>query len=244
MFSLQSRLGYQWKETLSTGGTLLDCKIGIAGGTFSQFSEATQNRKIIEIMEDTGEDRRLSCFRPYHKMRTWDVLGVAASLGTLQSLLRGIGRAMIRSYGCSRTLTITANRLGLPSTADVATLMNFKDQSRVVEKTTNYSGFGPTPEMEVGFPNRDIADITPHLTNFITASGSLHLVKPLSNRVSISYPSLLFIAAYALGMLVRYHPTYWVSILSHHKGDGALPIIREASGCINAFSFEVTEYLQ
>lgn len=37
--------------------------------------------------------------------------------------------------------------------------------------------------------------------------------------------AMAFAASYALGMLVRYYPSHWVSILQNVKHDGVLPTL-------------------
>lgn len=43
--------------------------------------------------------------------------------------------------------------------------------------------------------------------------------------VELSKLAMAFTASYALGMLVRYYPSHWVSMLQNVKHDGALPTL-------------------
>jgi hypothetical protein len=42
----------------------------------------------------------------------------------------------------------------------------------------------------------------------------------------------IFVAAYILGMLVRYHPSYWLALLNRADGDYLRPVLQEAIAVI------------
>ncbi|SPD73260.1 hypothetical protein PITCH_A1760001 [uncultured Desulfobacterium sp.] len=95
----------------------------------------------------------------------------------------------------------------------------------------------------IGLNTSDTESIRPHLTNLIDVNGSrTYLVQPFDNDVKLSYPSLIFACSYALGMLVRYYPTYWMSILQHDKGDALWPLLRAAAAETMSFSSSITAY--
>lgn len=53
-----------------------------------------------------------------------------------------------------------------------------------------------------------------------------------------------FLLSYMLGMLVRYHPSRWVSLLRNEKGDAAQPCLRAAARTLAAdFPRQVVEAL-
>jgi len=56
----------------------------------------------------------------------------------------------------------------------------------------------------------------------------IYFVRPLADGVRLSTLSLLFAASYLLGMLARYYPTHWVSLLGRQKGDFTLPLLHDA----------------
>jgi hypothetical protein len=58
------------------------------------------------------------------------------------------------------------------------------------------------------------------------------IVAPLQGNLRFSRLSLLFLNAYILGMLVRYHPTQWADLVHRGTGDVALPLIREATAAL------------
>jgi hypothetical protein len=148
----------------------------------------------------------------------------------------------IRDYPENWNLTLTENQRGLPSKATVAELLAITTPDHIEEESTNYMGSGPTAEIKVNLNTDDPQAIKPHLNNLMNVSSFSYLTTPIANGVILSYPSLLLACSYALGMLVRYYPTYWNSILQHEKGDHLWPLMRAASQESMSFSNRIAEY--
>lgn len=55
--------------------------------------------------------------------------------------------------------------------------------------------------------------------------GTLVALRPMPGGLELSKLAMTFAASYALGMLVRYYPSHWVSMLQNVKHDGALPTL-------------------
>jgi hypothetical protein len=56
---------------------------------------------------------------------------------------------------------------------------------------------------------------------------------------------MLFLAAYAVGMLVRYYPTLWQGMSSIRPGDHAFPLLRAAVAHIERrFPMEVVNFFE
>ncbi len=55
--------------------------------------------------------------------------------------------------------------------------------------------------------------------------GTLVALRPMPGDLELSKLAMAFAASYALGMLVRYYPSHWVSMLQNVKHDGALPTL-------------------
>jgi hypothetical protein len=60
------------------------------------------------------------------------------------------------------------------------------------------------------------------------SGGFGNLIAPWPNGVYVSPATKLFIVAYFMGMLVRYFPSRWMALIRGQKGDGLLPLLREA----------------
>lgn len=57
---------------------------------------------------------------------------------------------------------------------------------------------------------------------------SLNLVPEIAPKVRYSQIALTYILAYSLGMLARYYPTHWTSLMNGEKGDTLWPSINAA----------------
>jgi hypothetical protein len=55
--------------------------------------------------------------------------------------------------------------------------------------------------------------------------GTLVALRPMPGGLELSKVAMAFAASFALGMLVRYYPSHWVSMLQNVKHDGALPTL-------------------
>ena len=56
----------------------------------------------------------------------------------------------------------------------------------------------------------------------------LHAVEPFADGVRYSQLCITYLVSYVLGMLVRYYPTHWVSLIGGGKGDSMWPTINRA----------------
>ena len=55
--------------------------------------------------------------------------------------------------------------------------------------------------------------------------GTLVALRPMPGGLELSKLAMAFVASYALGMLARYYPSHWVSMLQNIKHDRALPTL-------------------
>lgn len=240
-----------WKEHLTRGGSFLDAKIKVTSGAFSVFGEVTKNKKFIELFLPDGKILPIpvegsSSYPDNFEFTVGDILSRIPNLSKLyESILEKSASnwmCNIRDYSDTWDLTLTENLLGLPCKERVAELFSVSDINQIEEITTNYMGSGPTAEIRVNLKTSDPEFIRPYLENLVGINGFSYLVEPIRNGIQLSYPSLLFACSYILGMLVRYYPTYWNSILQHEKGDELWPLLKAASNETMAFPSCITEY--
>ena len=57
---------------------------------------------------------------------------------------------------------------------------------------------------------------------------SLYLAAPFPGGARYSQLCITYMVAYVLGMLVRYYPTHWISLIQGDKGDTMWPTINRA----------------
>jgi hypothetical protein len=62
--------------------------------------------------------------------------------------------------------------------------------------------------------------------------GGLCLKLPTAGGVVLSSLLALYLASYAAGMLVRYHPGYWTTVAGGGKGDKMGPIVSAAASAV------------
>lgn len=87
------------------------------------------------------------------------------------------------------------------------------------------------------------ADVLPSIR--VNRHWDNYLVAPLPNGLVLSSISLLFLAAYAAGMLVRYYPTTWQGMSSIRRGDRAFPLLRATVAHIeHQFPIEVADFFE
>jgi hypothetical protein len=58
--------------------------------------------------------------------------------------------------------------------------------------------------------------------------GNTYVVELLPDGLDLSSLSLLYLIAYSMGMLARYYPSKWLSLLNSNKGDFAFPLMKAA----------------
>ncbi len=56
----------------------------------------------------------------------------------------------------------------------------------------------------------------------------LHIAEPFSDKLAYSQLGITYLTSYFLGMLARYFPTHWISLIQGDKGDALWPTINRA----------------
>lgn len=86
-------------------------------------------------------------------------------------------------------------------------------------------------------------DLLPDLRN--NRSMGTFAVAPFEHERHVATIPTMLIAAFCLGMIVRYHPTMWHSANSLERGDVALPLLREVTRMlIERFPLEIVEVME
>lgn len=63
---------------------------------------------------------------------------------------------------------------------------------------------------------------------------TLFLVEPFSGGSRYSQLCITYMVSYILGMLVRYYPTHWISLINGGKGDRIWPTVNRAQGIVES----------
>lgn len=73
---------------------------------------------------------------------------------------------------------------------------------------------------------------------------SLYIVKPFSRESRYSQMAITYMLTYILGMLSRYFPTHWISLLTGERGDEMWPVIHAAQKYVDqCFPELVVEFI-
>ena len=73
----------------------------------------------------------------------------------------------------------------------------------------------------------------------------LYLVEPLDSAVSYCEMGICYLVSYFMGMLSRYYPTHWVSLINGGPGDRLWPIINRAQNYVETvFPELIVELIQ
>ncbi len=75
--------------------------------------------------------------------------------------------------------------------------------------------------------------------------GNTYVAELLPDGLDLSSLSLLYLIAYSMGMLARYYPSKWLSLLNSSKGDFAFPLMKAATTVVeNRFPQLVLQELE
>jgi hypothetical protein len=143
----------------------------------------------------------------------------------------------------SANIAVFATSQGIPDRKWVSQELNPSDiASRPIEdyhhfaedretRTVQHFWFGmPYKRAHEREPNVDTALGLPVTVG--RRSGNVFLKLGSSNGIALATLPALYLIAYATGMLVRYHPGYWMSILSRTSGDLMAPILSAANSLV------------
>lgn len=241
-----------WKEHFGAGGDWLDARIRVDSGTFSQLAEVTANADIVQVPHRDGlwPKKTVTTSDRYPAGYEFCVRDVISRLTGAERLFEAITDSSAHCWWAhlwdntdKLEVTVTSNRLGLPSDARIRELFSLGETATVTHKEELVSGLGPTDSAVVALPSVEEAGVTKHLINMSSGASIPYLVEPLPGEVRMSSAARLYAAAYALGMLVRYHPSVWSSYIGRASGDSAMPLIRETSLAVARFQGVMVDLL-
>ncbi|AFO86754.1 hypothetical protein PGA2_c07380 [Phaeobacter inhibens 2.10] len=91
----------------------------------------------------------------------------------------------------------------------------------------------PFPNHYVRLEGSSLNDLKPLLpaTQYVGGDG-MFIIEDFENGDRLSELLRTFLLSYFLGMLVRYYPSRWISLLRNEKGDSAQPILLSAVNAI------------
>ena len=210
---------------IAAGLTRLDeLKIRTRAGLFSDFVTHTKNRISIHL-DSGGVDWRIHYDIP-ELGKEFSVADLFSRLPDLQRDYSNISDVI--RYACVREVTCTHAK-GFRAKV----LKKSFSQFRAV-----YEDFGYTATCEgdwcivtcdtESFDKKLPLFIHSYLHKSFGMIPEVFLAEPFSGGASYSQLCITYMVSYALGMLVRYYPTHWISLVQGEKGDSIWPTINRA----------------
>jgi YaaC-like Protein len=198
-----------------------DLKIRTRAGLFSDFVTYTSNRTSIHVNSE-AVDWRLLYPVP--------ALGIEISLNDLLCRIPDLHRDYVSVSSSAKYASINemtySEKEGFRAKVQERNFAGFK---------AIYEGFGYSAKTEGDWCvlTCDSATFAKELPMFIQeyvhklfgSIPSLHLAEPFEKGVRYSQLCVTYMVAYVLGMLVRYYPTHWISLIQGDKGDTMWPTI-------------------
>ncbi len=256
--SLEKRHGLQpvdWKQTLMDGlQGIIDLKAKAVKGTFLETLSACPNEHRVQYTEDsrllTAEyDLGVLDFASGKSTITLgDLLSRMVSTSSEYSGITGRTSnwkpAIVRSQE-------NCTYFGFLTTIPESLSDNSKNDYLSIESIDINFGSG-SPAVVPALKFQHLADGS-HQNAFpvfhqMKESPVVHVVLPFPNGDRISEFYQLYLTSYILGMLARYYPSKWTSVLRGGPGDFSQPLLTRAVEAIEAdfpkeLSWRIRDYL-
>ncbi|MEH2392840.1 MAG: YaaC family protein [Nostoc sp.] len=219
---------------------LRNLKIRTTPGLFSDFVTHTNNRISIHV-NSSGVDWRLSYDVP-NLRQEFSVDDLFSRTPDLQKDYSNISE--VTKYAFINQMTYSADA-GFSAKVRAKPFSLFQDV---------YEGFGYTVESDSDWVTLtcDADTFARNLPMFIHtymhktfgSIPSLHITEPFSPSTRYSQLCITYMISYVLGMLVRYYPTHWISLIQGDKGDSLWPTMNRAQQLVEqSFPELVTELI-
>lgn len=194
---------------------LCDLRIRTRAGLFSDFVTHTKNRISIHV-NSSGVD--------WHICYDIPKLGDELSLGDLFSRIPDLQREYTNVSGVAQYASINEmtynEKDGFKAKVREEPFSKFKDvYESYGYSVTSSSGWSTLTSDAKTFKDQIPLFIHSYIHKTFGSIPSLHLSAPFSSGARYSQLSTTYMVSYILGMLVRYYPTHWMSLIQGEKGD-------------------------
>lgn len=218
-----------WSNTLS-GDTsiglskITELRIRTCAGLFNDLLNATDNWMTMHARSSSVD---------------WRVPYLTPTVGfefTLEDLITRLPD-LVKDY----SLVSNTSRIGYINEMTFSEKMGFvikTQKQNIDELSAAYSKLGYTcknsEDLTIFSAPPDISQINrpqfvhAYVDKMFGSIPRLYLAVPLSNGVRYSQLLITYMLSYFLGMLARYFPTHWISLIQGEKGDALWPAINRA----------------
>lgn len=233
-----------WQQTLEGGiKNIPELRLKAVSGTFIELADATQVVDRVSVYVAPYPATKLVRTANLASMNVGWALSLRDLLGRVPDLhnmyeetfqahapCRRVFVFLIAGPGpCQTAIDVLATRLGLPSEVQAQQDLGLDPGEQLI-KRSNHNFLGAVEHWSVQQPRQslqDVLDRLPHLVN--DAAGNMFVVPTIPQGPRLSKLLLLYAISFAMGMLARYYPSRWVSLLAGGAGDFSYPLLAEAS---------------
>jgi hypothetical protein len=136
------------------------------------------------------------------------------------------------TLGTQTDYSIFTTRIGLPDINDVILKFGLSSDTQFLISDSSYF-FGDIQHLWFRIIHPQIGEsYSLSIPVKQDINGLTYIINPLPNGLKLSSLSYLFLASYCIGMLVRYFPAHWLSIINRSKGDQVYPLLKAMSNLI------------
>ncbi len=215
-----------WKEQLSGDPmialkSLGNLKVQISSGIFCDFIKVTKNRILIYDKSDEVD------FRIDYNVPD---MGIQISLKDLIARIPDLFKDFASfspeiKYSYIYDLNFDDQKTFTGSIE--------KDHFELFKKTYENLGYKIEPQSDLSLLSCDSDTFEKNKPLFIHSyiqkrfgwKPDLFIAEPFQGKYAFSQLCITYMIAYILGMLARYYPTYWISLVQGNNGDGLWPTI-------------------
>jgi hypothetical protein len=214
-----------------------DFRVAISRGTFSQLVSACQSGETTKVF--TGPfPSHYEITRPLSPVTNGTQITLGQALSRVPELVDVYERVLQRQANAysvlafgypdvSLTLEVFATKEGRKPWTEILEAVGAADGLEFGNEGPSYFGNGRlSARLEIPGPWTGLGWLLSQLA--LDVDGNSWVIANLSERRGLGQLEMLFLVAYCLGMLVRYHPTARLELSIQSSGDSILPILRQA----------------
>ena len=219
-----------WSDILSAGDSSLglaqlgSLKIKTCSGLFSDFLKETNNRISMHI-NSSAVDWHLNYNIPSHG-NSFSLIELFSRIPDLQKDYINVSTEI--KYSNIQEMSYSLEK-GFRAKVNKSTFINFKqsylDLGYNVECDDKWCDITSGAE---NFSEKLPLFIHAYIQKNFGPIPDLFIAQPLENNSNYSQLCITYMVSYFLGMLVRYYPTHWMSLIQGDKGDALWPTINRA----------------
>jgi hypothetical protein len=224
-----------WQKTLSgelQKGliSIKNLEIETCSGLFSSLVKETNNRTSIHV-NSSGVDWHLN-YEVLESQQKMTLVELISRIPDLEFDLRNIDETP--KYASISQMTFTAEK-GFEANVHSNNFENIKETfiniGFKVEQKSNIFNVSCTGDF---FEQNVPLFLHKYIHKTFGSIPELFIIEPFQNKQTYSEISLSYILSYYLGMLVRYFPTHWNSLVQGEKGDLLWPILNRAQNYVES----------